>query len=232
MQKGLLTQACRAIFTAPGDAEFLEAMGRRFPDMAENFARFAAIEPSRRLKAAWQALKKTPRRGILEMGVPPEHGESVHDHLYHCMKLASLMDDTGDVGHLVRMMRVHDMAEAITGDFTPRDKIAKPDKNRLERLAFDLILEGSPEKDEIIALWQEYENNETAASHLAHDIDKIDLALTAQAYIRQFPHLAIALHNEFIILADRTIRTETGRRFFDDIRDPPPPGLDNSALRP
>ena len=232
MQKGLLTQACRAAFTAPGDAEFLEEMGERFPRMAENFARFAALKPGDRLKTAQKTLKSVPRTGWLDRGVPPERVESVRDHTENCMRLARLLAGPGEVGHLARMMKVHDLAEALTGDFTPRDKITKPEKHRLELLALNLILEGNPEKDEIIALWDEFERNETSAAHLGHDIDAIDMALTAQGYIRAFPQLAHTLHNEFVTYTESHIRTATGRAFFDSIKDPPPAGLDNPAPRP
>jgi 5'-deoxynucleotidase YfbR-like HD superfamily hydrolase len=232
MQKGTLTETCRAAFTEPGDGEFLEQIIDRFPRVGDKFASLAAKAPHNRHRAAVAMLKETPRQGWLDRLVPPEKVESVHDHIFHCMKLASLMAEPEDIRHLVALMRAHDLAEAATGDFTPRDKITKPEKHRLERIALNLILEGSSDKKEIIGLWQEFERNETPAAKLGHDIDYIDMALTAQGYIRAYPHLAAVLHNEFVVYTENYIKTATGRAFFDSIKDPPPPGLDKPAARP
>jgi len=232
MKRATLREIANAAFSEPGDAEFLERMCERYPHIAENLVRLGAAAPADRPALAWQMLGETPRRGILEMGVPPEVGESVQDHAVHCMDLVPAVAEPEDVEHLTAMMRVHDLAEAITGDFTPRDKIAKADKHRLERIVFGVMYEGNPDKDNVMALWNEYERNETDAAHLAHDIDKIDLALTAQEYMRQFPHLTRALHREFITPMKHWLHTDTGRAFFDAVRDPRPRRLDKGEAHP
>lgn len=232
MKKASVREIANAVFSDSDDVEFLERICERFPHIGGNFAKLASLPPASRFDAAWRMLKDAPRRGILEMGVPPEAGESVQDHAVHCMDLVPMLADPEDVEHLVAMMRVHDLAEAVTGDFTPRDNIAKPDKHRLERLVFKMMLESNPDKATIMGLWEEYERNETKRAHLAHDIDKIDLALTAQDYMRRFPLLRQALRQEFIEPMERWLHTDSGRSFFEGVRDRSLRGLDNREAHP
>lgn len=231
MKKAALKNIANAAFSDPSDLEFLEHICERFPHIGDNLLKLASELPQNRFDAAWQMLKEIPRRGILEMGVPPEAGESVQDHTIHCMDLVSMLAEPEDVEHLVFMMRVHDLAEAVTGDFTPRDNLAKSDKHRIERIVFDVMLEGNADKDRIIGLWEEYERNETVRAHLAHDIDKIDLALTAQEYMREFPDLRHALHNEFVVPMKHWLHTDAGRAFFEAVREHSRHGADKREPR-
>lgn len=219
MKRASLRDIANAAFFEPGDVAFIERICAGFPHIENNLMRLAAELPADRPALAWQMLGETPRRGILEMGVPPEAGESVQDHAVHCMDLVAALAEPEDVEHLVAMMRVHDLAEAVTGDFTPRDKIAKADKHRLERIVFGMIYDSNPDKDHVMGLWEEYEGNETSAARLAHDIDKIDLALTAQEYMRRFPLLQRALHREFLVPMEHWLHTDIGRAFFESVRD-------------
>jgi len=97
-----------------------------------------------------------------------------------------------DIARCCRMAVVHDMAEALVGDITPVDGISKEEKSRRETETMDYIctnllgkFNGGLNGQDIRALWQEYEDSETAESHFVHDIDKIELLVQMVEYERE-----------------------------------------------
>jgi putative hydrolase of HD superfamily len=96
-----------------------------------------------------------------------------------------------NIPHCTKMALVHDMAEALVGDITPVDGIAKSEKNRRESTTMDYFtksllgrVNGGLTGQEIQAIWQEYEDNKTAEARFVHDVDKIELVLQMVEYER------------------------------------------------
>jgi putative hydrolase of HD superfamily len=140
-----------------------------------------------------ERLKTTKRAGWLRFGI--SDGESISDHMYR-MSILTMMAPASisskiDILKCCRMALIHDMAEAIVGDITPVDKIPKEEKSRRETETMDYIctnllgkFNGGLNGKDIRAIWQEYEDSETAESHFVHDIDKIELLLQMVQYER------------------------------------------------
>lgn len=87
------------------------------------------------------------------------------------------------------MALVHDMAEALVGDITPMDNVAKAEKSRREAETMEFIcgdllgrVEGGLGGREVRELWWEYENDETGEAHFVHDVDKVELLLQMVEY--------------------------------------------------
>lgn len=87
------------------------------------------------------------------------------------------------------MALVHDMAEALVGDITPMDGVAKDEKSRRESTTMDYFVDGLLGRvnggmtgKEIKEIWQEYEDSETLESKFVHDVDKIELVLQMFEY--------------------------------------------------
>lgn len=85
-----------------------------------------------------------------------------------------------DINHAVRIALVHDVAEAITGDYdswkVEQGKFSKEDKKKLEREAmnkFRSILP-APLDQEIFDLWLEYEESQTPEAKYIKALDKIE----------------------------------------------------------
>lgn len=120
-------------------------------------------------------------------------GESIADHMYR-MAMISMLTPPAlaaklDVPKCTKMCLIHDMAEAIVGDITPVDGVAKPEKSRREASTMDYITQcllgkvGEGDSGaEIRAIWQEYEDSETLESLYVHDIDKMELLLQMVEY--------------------------------------------------
>lgn len=114
------------------------------------------------------------RMSVMTMLAPPSLATRLN--LQHCMKMAL----------------VHDMAESLVGDITPADPIKKTEKARREAAVMEYIagtlLRGVPSGmlagDDILAVFNEYEANETLEAQFVHDVDKMELLLQMVEYER------------------------------------------------
>jgi len=85
----------------------------------------------------------------------------------------------------IKIALVHDLAESIVGDITPSDPVPKGEKSRLEAEAMEELratLGGGPIADEMVSLWDEYENSTSPEAKLVKQIDKFEMALQAFMY--------------------------------------------------
>ncbi|KAJ2443861.1 hypothetical protein GGF42_006496 [Coemansia sp. RSA 2424] len=131
-----------------------------------------------------ERLKRTKRTGWVNSGI--KGPESIADHMHRMGIMALLIDDhTLDQARCVKMAIVHDLAEALVGDITPFDGVAKEKKRELERAGMQQIVDtlgNSVQAKEIEALWLEYEDDMTAEAHLVHDLDKCEMIQQALEY--------------------------------------------------
>ena len=126
-----------------------------------------------------------------------------------------------NIPHCTKMALVHDMAEALVGDITPVDGVAKHEKNRRESTTMDYFtnsllgrVNGGITGEEIKAIWQEYEDSETLESKFVHDVDKIELVLQMLEYERTHAHKLDL--GEFSWVASRIVLPEV-RAWSDDV---------------
>lgn len=140
-----------------------------------------------------ERLKLTKREGWRRFGIM--NGESISDHMYR-MSLITMfapqsLSSKLNIPHCTKMALVHDMAEALVGDITPVDGVAKSEKNRRESTTMDYFtksllgrVNGGTTGQELQDIWQEYEDNETLEAKFVHDVDKIELVLQMVEYER------------------------------------------------
>jgi putative hydrolases of HD superfamily len=126
--------------------------------------------------------------------------------------LAAESDAAVDATRLTRMLLVHDLAEAFTGDITPHDQITGEVKNRVEQSAFDLLA-ARLGRDEMTTLWREYHDNLTATAHLARDLDFLETLLQAIEY-EATGQLKSNSVEEFWAVAGTRVLTPFGRRLL------------------
>jgi putative hydrolase of HD superfamily len=164
-------------------------------------------------------LKTTHRTGWLVRGVPPGDTESVADHVLMTALIGWLTADPAlDRDRLIKMVLVHDLAEAITGDPPPYDRADVPPRDEPEALhdffsrrhvrsaenkaakdarearAMATLRELMPDDagDEVLALWEEYEAQATPEARFAKDLDRFEAFAQARAYARRHPGLPLS----------------------------------------
>jgi len=77
---------------------------------------------------------------------------------------------------VLKILIIHDLAEAIIGDIPAFDVQGRKNKNEREKAAMEQLVKNLPTKTgkEIMELFEEYENNTTFEAKIAQAIDKFE----------------------------------------------------------
>ena len=129
------------------------------------------------LRAA-EKLKTNVRSGWTSAG----ERESVAEHTWRlCLMALVLAPEFPEVdfARLVRICIIHDLGEAIGGDIPAPEQAARGGKAADERRDLLVLLEPLPaaRREEITALWDEYEGATTPEARLAKALDKLETIL-------------------------------------------------------
>jgi putative hydrolase of HD superfamily len=163
-------------------------------------------------------LKRIPRTGWIDRGLPANEAESVADHELLTTLIAWIvaMDDpTLDADRVLKLALVHDLTEALFGDDPPYDRADVPAdpgerdaffrvrhlrtpenaaaKRAAESDAAATLLDLMPEmaRAEIGSLWEEYEAQETVESRFVKQVDRLEAFLQARIYAKDRPELPL-----------------------------------------
>lgn len=130
-------------------------------------------------------LKNTIRTGWKKWGVDAERLESIAEHVYGTQMLAlaiySEYDYDVDILKVIFMLAIHEIGEAVIGDFTPFE-IDKSEKERLEHEAVHKILQDLKSNNEIEQYFLEFDARQTPEAKFAYQCDKIEAELQCKIY--------------------------------------------------
>jgi len=135
----------------------------------------SALERRIRFALEVDRLKSVMRRTRLVDG---SRHENSAEHSWHLAILAMLLADTAgadvDQGRVLRMLLVHDIIEVDAGDTFAFDTAGYLDKEDRERAAADRLFGLLPDeqRDELRALWEEFEAEQTADARFAVALDR------------------------------------------------------------
>lgn len=126
-----------------------------------------------------EALKTAARSGWTTAG----ERESVAEHTWR-LTLMALVLAPGfpevDMARVLRLCVVHDLGEAIGGDVPAPEQArrgtSKTDDERRDLLQLVSLLPAA-QRDELLALWEEYEAGTTAEARVAKGLDKLETIL-------------------------------------------------------
>ena len=125
-----------------------------------------------------ERLKSTPRSGWTTAG----EKESVAAHTWRLSLMAAVLSDRFpgiDLARLLKICLIHDLGEALHGDVPA--PLQKPEAGKAARERDDLreVLSPLPERlrQQLLALWDEYEAAETPEAQLAKGLDKLETIL-------------------------------------------------------
>jgi putative hydrolases of HD superfamily len=154
-------------------------------------------------------LKRLYRQGWLKRGLPEGLCESVAEHSFGTALLALLVAGKGgdsgfgriDAPRAALLALVHEMGESYAGDITPVDGVSAESKWQLERDAILRALEGHPDLDWFLSLWEEFEEGASAEARFVKQLDRLEMGLQAALQAAEgFPGMG-----EFFDSARRTV---------------------------
>lgn len=137
-------------------------------------------------------IKRVYRSGWVRRGI--DRPESVADHSYGAYLIALFLlpdtwqdatDNKYDKQDILKMLLIHDLAEAVTGDVLPED--SNDESKQREREVYDEIAvlgtyDGLGQLRGVAELWKEFEARTTLNAKVAKDIDKLENLLQLWAY--------------------------------------------------
>lgn len=132
-------------------------------------------------------LKLLPRTGWLQRGMT--NVESIAEHTFSLASLALFVSDQIpelDRGRLLTIALLHDMAEALVGDlpFSARRLFGAEAKQEAERNGMMELLNGFPQAEEYLELWEEYAAGGSREARLVKQLDRVEMLSQALAYER------------------------------------------------
>ena len=161
-------------------------------------------------------LKELKRTGWLVRGI--EDAESVSDHSFRLSLLALVYgkQENLDTEKCVELALVHDVHEIYSGDIMwPTSNEQK--KFDAEKKGIEKLIKLLPEKEgvDVLELWQEYFEKETAEAKLVHDLDKIEMLLQVIEY-KKGKKTQESL-TEFFVLTKKRLLTEKGLELWKEL---------------
>lgn len=154
-------------------------------------------------------LKYVKRSGwISKVQVP--NPESVGDHTYSMCTISMILSDILglDTERIMKMVLLHDLAESITGDYSP-EEISKKQKLKEENKAMNSILSNISFniRSHYKEIWKEYVPNKTESARFVHRVDKLEMALQAKRYAKDNSHFSDSF-NQFFESANNAIQLD------------------------
>ena len=165
-----------------------------FPSLQPGFDSRSAHMGILRFFEVANRLKAIKRSGWVEREV--ENPESVADHSFMTILLSYVLGRGKgmDMEKLLKMAVVHDLAEAVVGDIMtwkrdgeyPEGNKSPEEKYEIEKTGLGEILKDmdAEQAGEIMALWTEFEEQESAESLFLKQIDKLEMLLQVVEYHR------------------------------------------------
>lgn len=167
-----------------------------------------------------EGLKREMRHSWLSDG----RQESVAEHTWRMALMAlTLHQEVNpqiDLFHVLKMIIVHDLGEVYAGDYQVYGKTVPDNKQELESRALNKLLKALPtySKEELFALWDEFEHRETEEAKFAVALDKLEVLIQ---HNEANPSTYLPGEGEYNLTYadDRVAHNETLKQFRDLIRD-------------
>lgn len=135
-------------------------------------------------------LKKVERTGWITR-VNVQNPESVAEHIFRTAILGLIVADMKKLNaeKVVRMCLLHDLPEAIIGDWDlkAKKKLGVAKWKAEEKDALNKILSMLPEniRDKYAEAWEEFEGMKTAEAKIVRQLDKLEMIIQALEYLEE-----------------------------------------------
>lgn len=112
--------------------------------------------------------------------------ETISEHIIGTLSLAMVLNSEFeynlDIDKVLKILTIHETGETLIGDITPFDGITPEKKKEIEHQAMRDALGNLKEKDNLLTLLFEFDEQETPEAKCSHYCDKIEADLQAKIY--------------------------------------------------
>ena len=167
-----------------------------------------------RLYLIFDMLGDMERSGPLLWHVNRERLEDIKDHVFDIIAMDKILEPYMPVHinheRIIDLALVHDLEEVLTGDITGFEGVSKEEKDRVNQIAIDYLVENFGRLLPFKKLFYEFENNTTIEAKICHIFDKVQSILPFAKYDQE---QLIAMDNPLIIESLRKLPLiENGRK--------------------
>ena len=166
------------------------------------------------------------RAGWVELDI--EDPESIVEHMYNTWLLGMLnlppdyYDEEYDKTKILNMIIIHDLGERVTGDISYLFKINDPSHEENEDYIMRTFLlkgtyPGMINLDYYYKLWEEWFEEKTLNSRIAHDIDKIQAIYQFCIYYSKYPEKFTEERKALWLIEYKNLKTEVGLDIYKRI---------------
>jgi len=143
-------------------------------------------------------LKKLERTGWVRSGI--KDPENVADHSFRTTVMALVLADKVGVNQnrAVKMALIHELGESIVGDLTPTDGVSVDEKHQLEIDAFRKLCADIDNGNELLELFEEFEENKTPEAQFVKRLDKLEMMFQAHEYGIEQPNIDLQSFWDYI----------------------------------
>jgi len=131
-------------------------------------------------------LKYLVRSGWKIWGVKSDRLESDAEHVFGTQMLAlAVINELNldlNLEHVMFLLAIHELGEAIIGDITPHDNVSKEEKKVIEQKAVKDIFTKLKDGEKYYNIFLEFDNRLTKEGKFAHIIDKLEADLQVKYY--------------------------------------------------
>lgn len=131
-------------------------------------------------------LKDLLRQGAVQWNIKKDRLESIAEHIYGCNILAIALQSQLkldiDLGKTLEMLTIHELEELAIGDITPLDNVDKKYLKEKARKSVLGFVEKLNNKDELMALTDDYNLQRTKEARFAKAVDKLECVLEFKKY--------------------------------------------------
>lgn len=162
-----------------------------------------------------EILKHLERQGWKQKNIPKV--ETVASHSWQMAMLALFLlnhtNEQYDFNKIIQLCLIHDLAESIIGDITPKEKSYK-NKKIIEQEAMQKISTDT-NFPLLYELFIEYEEKQTKEAKLANDLDQIDMYMQSLAYEKKYSNQDL---EEFRTSAKTRLITTLAKTIIENIK--------------
>lgn len=145
--------------------------------------------------------------------------ETVAAHMYRMSMMSFLIPEDAKIDRTkcMKMALIHDLAESIVGDISPFCGVSKQEKRQREHKAIIEIssLLNKTSSEEVMELFNEYEDQKSEEAQLVKDYDLFDMILQAFEYEKRDE--APNVHDEFFVNTKGKFRNEFVKKLVEEL---------------